>query len=419
MTQHLPNTSTTQATSSFDTKKWIGCGRKFPEVIGDESEVQTEWTRILAIPKQFRADKPQLDPAISISDFIQASFPRLENAKIIAKPQDCFSKLAPPEIIPESFGRQPIPPYSFTTCLLESAGQAWLDGYTAVADWRYQSQPLPFWILTYWKESAVAIQSQREWSKANLWLKKLSKKPMGPSDDTCGLAENVQDMQDMFRAIGWGVPLKGAALGLASKDIAYVLSPTSWIREDVLNAFVELSRSDLDELDEQPLGLVIETTDFARALQYPLADWQDYEKKGKFSHLSDVGKAVEAGAITQLLFPACIKSVHWAIFDVDISARTVKYGDSLGWSMPSDVLIGIKQWLSNHHINFSDFIITNTLERADQTNDNFSCGIIASNTIDHALLNTDLWTVPSRDSLRISKVIRLFDSHLNMVRIYD
>ncbi len=143
--------------------------------------------------------------------------------------EDCFGKVKP-ELLTEppvdkTFWQRPIPPVSYVSSLLELAGQSWLDGYTCIKDWRYSLQPLPFWIITYWRAAATAIRSRREWSKATLWLKKLSKRPVPrlTEDDGVELGD-IDDMQDLLRAVGWGTRLKGAAAAshIISSDLAYL-----------------------------------------------------------------------------------------------------------------------------------------------------------------------------------------------------
>ncbi len=201
-----PRTEPPQATGTqneilFNANNWIGRGIEFTNLLPDN--VEAEWRRLLAIPQLVRDQLPYLDPETSISDLLQCSVPRLEDTKVLRSPGDCFGKVKP-ELLTEppvdkTFWQRPIPPVSYVSSLLELAGQSWLDGYTCIKDWRYSLQPLPFWIITYWRAAATAIRSRREWSKATLWLKKLSKRPVPhlTEDDGVELGD-IDDMQDLL-----------------------------------------------------------------------------------------------------------------------------------------------------------------------------------------------------------------------------
>ncbi len=181
-----------------------------------------------------------------------------------------------------------------------------------------------------------------------------------------------------------------------------------------MDVFVALAQQNLEESDDVAEGLAVENTDFIDTLRRPLSDWSSYGKKGSFSHVYSIGKEIEAGTIIKLFFPANIHDKHWAVYCIDVAQRVVLYGDSLGWKAPDTDISAISHWLSKHHL--EGFTFSASLECAQQVDNNFSCGIIAANTIDHALFGTDLWDPASRDSFCLSKVINIFDSHLRSVR---
>lgn len=399
---------------AFNSAQWIGCGKKFLD-FGLPDEVEAEWSRLLQVPEHVK--KPFFDPRTSIHDFLKLKLPRQEDIKVSIPPSSCFLKSPPLHInkFGDDFWRRTIPPADFTKQLAAAAGQAWLDGYTAIADWRFQFEPLPFWILTYWDDVRTAIKGHQEWKDASVWLRKMTKqaKTSRQANDG-GLSENVEEVEGLFRAIGWGVMLKGLDDCVRANEIAHLLS-TNWIREFAINALVSVCRSNLEQSDAVFDQVEIESTYALQALRLPIQEWSSYGPKGPFSHVHALGSKIESGSISRIFLPACVRFIHWAVYLVDIPARTISYGDSLGWSAsPADVE-AINRWLSLHNV--SGFSSSNVLKCADQTGDNYSCGIIAANTIDHAILKSELWTPQTRESLRISKVIQLFENHLNCVRI--
>ncbi|KAJ7677295.1 hypothetical protein B0H14DRAFT_3684172 [Mycena olivaceomarginata] len=89
---------------------------------------------------------------------------------------------------------------------------------------------------------------------------------------------------------------------------------------------------------------------------------------------------------------------HWTARSLDFSARTIRYGDSLGWKRPKEFFDALEFWL--HNSSHPNFVVTDDLPCAKQT-DGFSCPIIAVNTIAHNALGDPVWTPQNAKAMRM------------------
>ncbi len=95
-------------------------------------------------------------------------------------------------------------PFRFARNSPKRLGQAWVDGFSPVFDWRFpDSPPLPLWIITFWIKTGIAIEAQRKWKASELWLRSLFKKVPGRES----LVERVEETFSLFHSISWGVTM--------------------------------------------------------------------------------------------------------------------------------------------------------------------------------------------------------------------
>ncbi len=170
-----------------------------------------------------------------------------------------------------------------------------------------------------------------------------------------------------------------------------------------------------ENLDESNVleGTIVEDTSILNTLRRHQDVWDSYGVEGRFKKLRALGEAVAAGEVSQILFHACMKNTHWAIYSVDVTMRSISYGDSLGWPCPAETIKLLDRWLAKHGIH--SLVLGEPLPCTDQakTGDGTSCGFIAANTIDHLLFRSKFWMPEISERMRVGKLVNIFDSHLN------
>lgn len=134
------------------------------------------------------------------------------------------------------------------------------------------------------------------------------------------------------------------------------------------------------------------------------ADW-DWE----IEHVRS-GRVKKAFAIVHM-------AMHWGAISIDLTRKSIQFGDSLGRAMPAGALNGIKQWLKHGGQDINQWSLDiNRFDVPNQPYTSGSCAINAANTIERVVNPTiERWT-HTRSSYHRLRYLRLLTGY-PMVRV--
>ena len=219
---------------------WIGVGKSYnPSKI--PFFVILEQGRQTAIPDSFLYEAHLPNPNISVKEFVAWPLPCISLEIISTKVQLWFSKKAPSDNMDALLSR-PVPPRDFVEQLDNALGQQWLNGAKSVTDQRFNDgmDPLPLWVITFWKEALKLNRMQATWRQSLTWLEEQSKKRITGAPTTSGKAEDIR----VQFSLQWNTSLKYCRKTTTTYQLTRFLG-TQWLSDDNINMMVEELQNEL------------------------------------------------------------------------------------------------------------------------------------------------------------------------------
>lgn len=242
--------------------------------------------------------------------------------------------------------------------------------------------------------------AHQEWTDADRWLSR--QRP------THRLAYLVNDVRQVFRQISWNISLHGAAAAMRTGDTVCLLSdhllPTT-----IIDSFMELIITRVAQTPSLSERVYIGNLTFAEELRKldNLKDRNTYSA-ADFPLLHSLGVRIQSGSVDDSFLPFNINGNHWAIFDLKTETISLHYGDSLNGKQPLGPVVMMRKWLSHHGI--ATLRQGGDLKHGTQL-DEFSCGLVVPNTIEHPLFGDELWIELDKDYICMQCFIQLIKSH--------
>ena len=258
---------------------------------------------------------------------------------------------------------------------------------------------LPFWVVTYWEDAYKLLADKELWSQAISWAKNQKKNlPLG--------------VMDALRSLSWmhNLPHSRAEV----RGVATLLS-SQYISTDVIDELTgELSM--WLENDGQAGLLRIPKTYLVllgKAYQAAMSNNSNYQMP---RCLERDGTLIQEGGVTKIylvlgvltaniphceatdLMEAEKRGNHYMAIVIDIKKRILFVGDSLGFWVPQEFVRMVEWWIQLY--NPSDTFNGLRIEKLPCTtqSDNFSCGILAVNSLEHYFLSSTKLRTDGNDS---------------------
>lgn len=141
-------------------------------------------------------------------------------------------------------------------------------------------------------------------------------------------------------------------------------------------------------------------------LHADLKEWDNYDESRELMVIRRISDRIRKEDVKALIFPTLVRKNHWVVFEVDFENQIVSYGDSTGRDpLKTDTMV-IERWLKK--IGYPKFA-SRRLKRGGNQNDNYSCGVMVWNMVEHRLFSDTLWTPETKHLLRVSYACRLLD----------
>ncbi|KAF5341928.1 hypothetical protein D9611_001095 [Ephemerocybe angulata] len=398
----------------FNEKEWIEVKATYPEVA--PIYLSDARAKTLAIPEHLK--ERFLTGNEAVEDLRQYSTPPQSGELLYTPIPTWFSKDPPTVTDTDVFFSKSIPSPDHVNLLDKAYGQAWLDGAKSIVDRRVVNtmERLPVWTITVWKVLLGIKGAQREWNRALKWLESEEKKALRVGDVV--LVEKLKEV----RALAIKLPyekkttyLRGSA---TTKHLVHFMG-TQLLTDDHINIMMHVlaeevtipkddSQSGKEPLPHRkvlvaPLHFSNEVYLLKNKLKLPEAQW-------KRTLLSRYANRVDEEGVDALYFPIHINRNHWIAGEIDFKRNTISYGDSIRLEsseyIPHKFHENLRRWTRRAFgKNFT--CEGNALQHAIQ-DDEYSCGIVTANTIEHAIHNnTPLWSPANASASRVDWFIRI------------
>ena len=297
----------------------------------------------------------------------------------------------------------PAPPHNFLRQLRASAGQAMLDGKVSIQHWDRRDIFLPFDALGTWDFIHEIDTAKKAWINALHWMEE---------QHHAIPEEYTAQIKSLLCQVPWKGHVGGLGSGLTTTEMAAFLSK-QWLSDAHIHTMLAVTRHLRNGIISSADPCIeIASPDFtSHVLNSPL--FSSTHITSDYSHnapkavirLGDkircAASGIRVGAV------AYSPENHWASLLIDSKAMTIQWGDSLGRAMPAGGEDRLRVWLS-FFLPHMQFLPIQTLSCAHQSDD-YSCGIIAVNTVKHHLFGDDLWTSPHREIHRIEEFLDIME----------
>ncbi|KAF5320335.1 hypothetical protein D9611_011267 [Ephemerocybe angulata] len=396
----------------FNEKEWIEVKATYPEVA--PIYLSDARAKTLAIPEHL--EERFLTGNEAVEDLRQYSTPPQSGELLYTPIPTWFSKDPPTVTDADIFFSKSIPSPDHVKLLDEAYGQAWLDGAKSIIDRRAvnTTERLPVWAISVWKVLLGIKGAQREWNRALKWLESGEKRALRVGN--MDLLEKVKEVRSLAMKLPYEKKttyLRGSA---TTKHLVHFLG-TQLLTDDHINIMMHVlaeevvpngdSQSGEDRAHRKvlvaPLHFSNEVYRLKNKLKLPEAQW-------KRTLLSRYANRVNEEGVDALYFPIHINRNHWIAGEIDFKRNTISYGDSIRLEsseyIPHKFHENLRRWTRRAFgKNFT--CEGNALQHALQ-DDEYSCGIVTANTIEHAIHNdTPLWSPDNASASRVDWFIRI------------
>lgn len=383
----------------------------------------------LTIDEAFRVPcdlRPALFPSPDASiTTVLRELPKFSSATI-RSPSLFFSKCEPSVLTPEltkSIAIDFAPDLQLLDAILHVKTQMWNDGFRSIVLPHHPDVAcqLPLWAVTYWRELADLSESDDAvaWRSALSFLMRFQ--------DTCGqnsavLGAEVRNLLDVVAFSTSGSQILGFSVKDKLTKLASFLS-SEWLSDlheglmlDGLS--MELARMGIDEGVRfvSPDWMSSFFTRYKRRAHPGFLLRGGYRKARNAEFLRRVGREIESGAV-KTLAGVIHRPGHWVCWVMDCEKQRFLYGDSMGDSIPMDV-VNAFDWFGKQHglqLRFTHLPIT------DQNGLNtFSCGDLTLNALRHYFMPSVSLCKSTREEVlseRVRSFVRVMSHHLATVRL--
>ncbi|KAK6966605.1 hypothetical protein R3P38DRAFT_3515194 [Favolaschia claudopus] len=370
--------------STFEKSDWIATGRKWSDAPPALKKMASHW---FLVPQELEYEILP-SPYIPIAKLLEFSLP-LESTITSPESTQYFSNRLP-DLLSDALilrmRRLPIPDKKTVNKLLAVSRQSWLDGNQSVIYahlGEHTATHYPLWILTYWAAvHDIKRNAWGPWKTCQAWVnaqKRLGKKYPAR-------AALADDTSLMLTMVPWG---RGKPAGLADSEPFHTLwrfVGSHWLSGSQMDDMLELLRYKINSSPDS----IRDTRIWGTALVPKLLDAYGSAAAGTYwtapemRWIRDLGKAIvrdRAALITSAHLGRTKDEPHWVavIFDLTEGNAVLRYGDSLGAEIPTEMAAACRWWLNQHTA--EEISITN-LPIAQQK-DGFSCGMLVDNAQQH------------------------------------
>ncbi|KAF5384382.1 hypothetical protein D9615_003130 [Tricholomella constricta] len=386
MIQMSPNTdivtSDDEDCIGFIEAEWIGVGKKYPR--NTPGFIARALNRLLSIPPTFCDKFPLRESPVSM--LLSYPIPSQSDEFLFVGALKWFSH-KPPSVNPRSLLNQWMPSSHELKQLRKAVGQAWFDGHYSIVNLLDpDSECLPFWCISFWDLLLKIREGQEMLKKAWKWCGKEMEKMRKNGDYDA--VDTLEQVKERFGRLAWDAGMDFEKGMVKTLGLSHLLGPEQLTDSD-LNMMVQVLTERLPPDSKFVIASLTLTYDILNI------DTKMKLAKNKYDRtvLKRYENLVKTKGIQAIFFPLHVDTNHWIVGKIDFQSDTVSYGDSnsslLFMAVPRKFNRKLLKWLSSAFGRcFTDN--GNCLPCATQV-DGYSCGLLAINTIGHAVSGVPLW----------------------------
>lgn len=244
---------------------------------------------------------------------------------------------------------------------------------------------LPIWILNFWRQIHEAHQGRQQWKICRDWVTSRPRAGVGLLDQLDRTLINIW----------WQGYLNGRRRDRSVNDIFDLLS-NGELNSGQVNDLLELIERGLTVRSDGLASLhLVAPTELAVLVvdSYHRHADLDYRKQRIQISVEDDLVSGWKSSVSSAAWISVSRCGHWVPYVVDPVSSSITYGDSLGGSIPVTLREALRWWLLEHrkemNLSTDKPVVVRSLPITRQ-DDNFSCGILATNAIGHHLLHDAL-----------------------------
>ncbi|KAG8757303.1 hypothetical protein FRC11_004662 [Ceratobasidium sp. 423] len=319
--------------------------------------------------------------------------------------------------------RSTIPPLNRLLDLEQRFGQAWFDGKHSIIDSYYTKVPLPFWVITLWKDYHHLFGVRSQWLSAEEVIRSASSRD---PDIDYKIRKEADCSVSSLQQVAWCAPICGFPSGGWRPNGLVPLTPSSvaltteflpffqdkMLNDEAINMMLHCIRLDVQHHSSLHSSVVIAdlvfTQHLLRVYSCPSPKYSRTPLLDRYTSLfSKLGR-------TKLFFIVNSGGDHWVALSVDFDLRVYSYGDSLaGTRAPNQPAISaLTLWLKHSFPRGFDFTPTSDM-RCERQKDGWSCGIAACTMISSQLGFDPPWSPATARLMRLTWANRALKTHIS------
>lgn len=207
----------------------------------------------------------------------------------------------------------------------------------------------------------------------------------------------------LLDAIQWNTKLK---LGNTLLDPCHLaeLFASSRISPSVMDAVMDLISICVANTSSIR-RIIVEDSRVERGLRSDACEWDMYGESRELEALHKIGNRIKDENVKALIFSMLVHGNRWAVFEIDFENQLVCYGDPAGQDPVEIDLQPIRRWLNA--LGYPEFALRHF--EHELQDDDYSCGVMVWNMVEHRLFSDTLWATETKQLLRASYAFRLLD----------
>lgn len=318
-------------------------------------------------------------PSTTVSDLMDLPLPPIMTSYTRRLGLHWLSSENPNLISLEDIRSIPVPPTAVVWRHAQQAVDAAQRGVVSSVDCSHANknanERAPLWILTFWlKVHDIYAGGLQQWKDAIRFLGQQRIRGQGKKKK-----EVISSVLDSFQRLLWDDAVHGFDRDCEPIAVIAQYASTEWMSSTHIQQMLELIQQSLGSHCDSVVADVWFTAMLHQFYQGREANIYASSKNGRF--FRDLGEELASGKKKRVGGIANIDNSHWVAFVLDFETSELLYGDSLGGQPHMDV-VAMLLWWANQHTG-RQFMV-NALPITYQS-DHYSCGIMAYNSLGHAL----------------------------------
>jgi hypothetical protein len=301
----------------------------------------------------------------------------------------------PVEAITSLLPHLPVPPLPYVLRIIASGCEQWEKGARSIVGFAGPELAIPIWVAWFWRDARGAVDLRHDWTQG---IRHYEDRIAGAT-----LPAYLQPFATAARifleTVGYSENLGN---DVKSEELLRLFS-TQWIDGRTINwvmhAINMLVRDRPDLADVYVADLNV--ADALREDQ----EWASYDTSHKLTFIRNLTTQLLKEGKRRIVIPIHVKDVHWAVYLLDLDKSSIRYGDSLRWSVDHADVRRLQRWAAK----MVDAVpkLERGLESAHQGEDSYSCAVVVWNTVERLLFDGSPWTHQEADVRRVSYAIML------------